>query len=70
MEPSPGKYVTIDTLIKCGKYPFSEGQVRFLLMRRAENGLSQAVIKIGKRVYVRIDLFDAWLEAQRNSEDT
>ena len=66
MEPSPsGNYVTVDTLIKCGRYPFTEGQMRFLLMRRHKNGLEQAIIKVGKRVYVRIDLFDAWLEAQR-----
>jgi hypothetical protein len=33
-------------------------------MYRHKNGLEVAVRKIGKRLFLRIDLFDAWIEKQ------
>lgn len=47
-----------------GKYPLSMGQVRHLLLFRHRNGLQKAVRKIGKRLMLRVDLFDQWIEKQ------
>ncbi|HAB99608.1 MAG TPA: hypothetical protein DCE71_07295 [Parachlamydiales bacterium] len=51
-------------IVTSGKYPFSMGQVRHLLLFRHRNGLQKAVRKIGKRLMFRVDLFDQWIEKQ------
>jgi hypothetical protein len=48
------------------RYPFTAGQVRHFLTMRHRNGLEGAIRKIGKRVYVRLDLFQSWIESQRS----
>ena len=47
------------------KYPFSKGQIDYHLLNRHKNGLFKAVRKIGKRLYIRMDLFDLWIELQK-----
>jgi hypothetical protein len=54
-------------IIVSGKYPFSMGQLRHLLLYRHRNGLQSAVRKIGKRLVLRMDLFDSWIENQTGS---
>lgn len=61
------QYSSIEQLVESPKYPFTEPQLRHYLLHRHKNGLGAAVRKIGKRLYVRVDLFDAWLEAQKES---
>lgn len=61
---SDQKYLSINQLVKSGEYPFSLGQIRFFLTRRHKNGLGTAVRKIAKRLYIRKDLFDRWIESQ------
>lgn len=51
-------------IVNSGKYPFSMGQIRHLLLHRHRNGLQIAVRKIGKRLVFRVDLFDRWIESQ------
>ncbi len=51
-------------IVTSGKYPLSMGQVRHLLLFRHRNGLQKAVRKIGKRLMLRVDLFDQWIEKQ------
>jgi len=63
------KYITIPEIIEGGNYPFTKGQIRSLLMNRDKNGLSKAVRKIGKRLYVRTDLFDLWIESYEEREN-
>ncbi len=46
------------------RYPFTAGQVRHFLTMRHRNGLEGAIRKIGKRVYIRLDLFQSWIESQ------
>lgn len=46
------------------RYPFTAGQVRHFLTMRHRNGLEGTIRKIGKRVYVRLDLFQSWIESQ------
>jgi hypothetical protein len=58
------KYLTIEQIVQNEKYPFTIGQLRGHLINRNENGLFVAVRKIGKRVYVREDLFESWIESQ------
>jgi hypothetical protein len=35
-----------------------------MLLCRHRNHLQDAVRKIGKRLYLRVDLFEAWIEKQ------
>lgn len=58
------EYWSPQQIVMSGKYPFSMGQVRHLLLHRHRNGLQEAVRKIGKRLVLRIDLFDQWIEGQ------
>ena len=55
------KYYDTDEIASSEKYPFSKGQIRHHLLYRKENGLQKAVLKIGKRLYLREDLFDEWM---------
>ena len=40
--------------------------MRHYLIMRHKNGLEAAVRKIGKRLYLRNDLFQNWIESQSN----
>lgn len=46
--------------------PFSEGQLRWWILGAATNGLqeAQAVVRVGRRVYIDIDGFNSWIERQ------
>lgn len=57
-------YWSPQQIVKSGKYPFTMGQVRYLLLYRHRNGLEGAVRKVGKRLLLRVDLFDQWIEKQ------
>ncbi len=56
-------------IAESNRYPLSLGQIRHLLLHRHTNGLEQATRRVGKRLLIRMDLFDAWLEnhAKRGS---
>jgi len=58
------KYLSAQQIIDCKCYPFTIGQIRHYLLLRHRNGLEKAVRKIGKRLYLRKDLFDAWIDEQ------
>lgn len=52
--------------------PFSEGQLRWWIFMAASNGLEalNAVVRVGRRVYIDIDRFEDWIEQQnRRSGD-
>ena len=55
------EYLTVKQITQL--YPFSLGQIRHLLQLRHRNSLQKAVRKIGKRIYLRKDLFESWIEA-------
>jgi len=57
------KYVSIKDIVNDDKYPFSLGQVRALITKRHINGLATSIRKIGRRVYIREDLFDEWFDS-------
>ena len=58
------QYITAIEIANSTKYPFTEGQIRHYLLHRHKNGLDKAVRKIGKRLFLRVDLFNAWIEQQ------
>lgn len=57
-------YLTPKQIVSCGQYPFSIGQIRHYLIMRHKNGLEKAVRKIGKRIYLKRDLFEQWIDSQ------
>lgn len=57
------QYFTTNQIAANPCYPFSQGQIRHYLQMRHRNGLEKAVRKIGKRLYVRQDLFEQWIES-------
>ena len=59
------QYLTIKQIAEESGYPFTLAQLRHYLSFRHRNGLSTAIRKIGKRLFIRKDLFDSWIEQQR-----
>lgn len=47
--------------------PFTEHQLRWWIFTAADNGLDahRAVIRVGRRVYIDVDAFDAWIDSQQ-----
>ena len=60
-------YLKLKQIVQSDSYPFSRGQIRRFLFMRHSNGLDKAVRKIGKCLYLRKDLFDAWIESHKSS---
>jgi len=56
-------YLSAKQIVDSEKYPFTTGQMRHYLMNRQKNGLLTSVRKIGKRLYVREDLFQIWVDS-------
>lgn len=57
------RYLTVKQIVKGDHYPFSFGQMRSHLLHRKKNGLDKAIRRIGKRLYIRTDLFDKWIDS-------
>ena len=64
------EYWSPQKIVESGRYPFTIGQVGHLLLFRHRNGLQDAVRKIGKRLLLRIDLFDLWIESQTSKHQS
>lgn len=60
------KYLSSQQIVEDARYPFTMGQLRHYLLKRHKNGLEKAVRRVGKRLYLRQDLFDQWIESQTN----
>lgn len=48
----------------CDGTPFSESQLRWWIFNAESNGLAPAIVRIGRRVYIDVDQFDAWIDRQ------
>ncbi len=59
------EYWSPQQIVASGRYPFTMGQIRHQLLYRHRNGLQAAVRKIGKRLVLRMDLFEVWIEEQK-----
>ena len=44
--------------------PLSLDQIRWLISNAKQNGLDSCIARIGRRVYIDVDGFDAWLQVQ------
>lgn len=55
-------------IVESTKYPFSMGQLRNFLKKRHKNKLEKAVRKTGKRLVIRMDLFEAWINEQSSPQ--
>ena len=64
------EYWSPKQIVSSGKYPFTMGQIRHYLLKRHTNGLEKAVRKIGKRLYLRPDLFEEWIESKSKEGGT
>jgi len=62
------EWMTKKQVIDNPKYPFSKGQIDFLMSQRHLNNLAKAVRKIGKVCYFRRDLFEAWIESHQEKK--
>jgi hypothetical protein len=58
------KYVSPEQIVADPRFPFTMGMLRHYLLHRHSNGLQKAVRKVGKRLFLRLDLFEAWIEKQ------
>lgn len=58
------EYRSLQQIVNSAKYPFTMGQLRHYLLMRHKNGLDKAVRHVGKRLYLREDLFEQWIEEQ------
>lgn len=47
--------------------PLSLDQIRWLIFNAKHNGLDSCIARIGRRVYIDVDGFDAWLQVQNPS---
>jgi hypothetical protein len=63
------EYISPKQITTCGRYPFSLAQVRHFLLFRHRNGLASAIRKVGKRILLRADLWEAWLEGQISKKE-
>jgi hypothetical protein len=63
------RYCTPQQIISDDQFPFTIGQLRHLLLHRHKNGLKKAVRRIGKRLYIRRDLFEQWIEEQKEGKN-
>ena len=59
--------VSIAQLARDSSYPFTEPSLRWLVQNAKSNGLAElgAITRVGRRVYINLDAFDRWLEAQQ-----
>lgn len=55
---------TVPTLAIEG--PFTQAQLRWFIFNADSNGLAQAdaVVRVGRRVYLDVDKFSDWIDAQ------
>lgn len=47
--------------------PFNENQLRWFIFNEHNNGLHDhgAIVRIGRRVFIDVDAFDRWIDAQQ-----
>ena len=50
--------------------PLGEGQLRWWIFTATSNGLdaADAVVRVGRRVYIDIDRFNDWIEQQNQGD--
>ncbi len=51
--------------ISDGNPALTENTLRWWIFNSKANGLDAALVRLGRRVYIDLDRFNAWIEAQR-----
>jgi len=64
--PDLSEFETPDSLVKISGGKISLAQIRWALRFRNENGLNEAVVKMGKRLYIHRPTFMRWFAAGAN----
>ena len=49
---------------------FTESSLRWLIYRAPDNGLDDAIVRVGRRVLFDMDRFEDWLEDRRQARLT
>ena len=62
------QFMTIKQFIESKKYPISMGKMRKLLAKREDNGFNFVVRRMGKKLLIRPDLFEQWLDMQKEEK--
>ena len=62
------RYLSPQQIVDSKCYPFTLPQLRHFLLFRHRNGLENAVRKVGKRLIIRMDLFEVWIESQTSKK--
>lgn len=57
------KYKTIKQLVESGA-PFSEAGLRWQVFHAQENGLSPALLRVGKKLLIDEEAFEQWLKSK------
>jgi len=65
MIPHKQRLFTVKQAVEAGLYP-SERGLRWLLFKAEQNGLSKAVRRIGRRVFIDVEEYYEWVELQNN----
>lgn len=47
---------------------FSQGALRWLIFHSKTNGFDQALVRVGRKVLIDRQRFDAWLDQQRTGQ--
>ena len=51
-----------------GQQPaITEGGLRWLIFRADQNGLDEAIVRVGRRVLIDVEAFNRWLERGRGA---
>lgn len=56
------KYLTRKEIAEDPRYPFSLASITWYLRHKEKNGLDKCVRRIGKKIFIREDLFQEWME--------
>lgn len=59
------KFITMRQIADSEKYPFTWSAITKLIHRSKDNGLHDAVFRVGRKVLIREDLFDKWLQSRK-----
>jgi hypothetical protein len=67
----PGRTRRLERVSKIPSlYPFSEPQIRWWLHNAATNGMKElgVVVRVGgRRIYIDLDAFSAWIDSQNKA---
>jgi hypothetical protein len=61
------KYVTVSQLSEL-QPAFPKAWIKNMVRKRDENGLSVAVAKVGRRIFIDYDAFMVWVDSHANGD--